>query len=373
MKLSKFFAMAAIAAMTISLGACSDDDKPVPEPTPTPAPEPEPEPTPEPEQSAWDKKMNAVTAEVTANKSKSSALLLISFGSTWEEPQKTFQKVKNEFKEAFPDRDVYFAFTSEIIMNRVAANDELISKGYGPYYSPLFYMLALGKAGYTQIDVQSLHVIPGEEFLRVQSVVKDFHNTDQDGDGKREFEGVKVALGTPLLYTQEDVDNVAKILHEKVGKDFVAAGDVVAFMGHGNPEDYNTMDGNTRYTMMEEALQKIDPHYFVATVDMEDNYIDEMIERMQAKGYGEGTKVKLHPLMSIAGDHVNNDMAAGPEEEPEEDDGFWRYRLVEAGYDCTLEDCILQGLGEYPDIVNIWIQHTKAAQEDLFYDGETED
>ncbi len=106
---------------------------------------------------------------------------------------------------------------------------------------------------------------------------------------------------------------------------------------------------------------------------MEDNYIDEMMERMAAKGYGKGTKVKLHPLMSIAGDHINNDMAAGHEEEPEADDGFWRYRLVEAGYDCTFEDCILQGLGEYPDIVNIWIQHTKDAQEDLFYNGETED
>lgn len=373
MKFTKFFAMAAIAAMTLSLGACSDDDKndPVPvNPDPKVDPEPEPEPA---EISAWDKKMNAVTAEVAEKKTKSSALLLVSFGSTWEEPQKTFQKVVNEYKAAFPDRDVYFSFTSEIIMNRVAANDEMVAQGFGPYYSPLFYMLALGNAGYTQIDVQSLHVIPGEEFLRVQSVVKDFHNTDQDGDGKREFEGVKVALGTPLLYSEDDVDDVAAILHEKVGKVYVEAGNVVAFMGHGNPEEYNKMDGNQRYLDMETALQKIDPHYFVATVDMEDNFIDEMIERMEAKGYGPGTKVKLHPLMSIAGDHINNDMAAGPEEEPEEEEGFWRYELDKAGYDCKLEDCIMQGLGEYPELVSIWIQHTKDAQKELFYDGEIED
>ena len=365
MKLTKFFAMAAVAAMTLSMAACSKDD-PVVDPDPVPAPVVE---------SAWDKKMNAVTAEVKAKKSKASALLLVSFGSTWEEPQKTFQKVVNEYKKAFPDRDVYFSFTSEIIMNRVAANDELTSKGFGPYYSPLFYMLALGNAGYTQIDVQSLHVIPGEEFLRVQSVVKDFHNTDQDGDGKREFEGVKVSIGTPLLYSIEDVTNVAKILHDKVGKQYVEDNCVVAFMGHGNPEDYNQMDGNQRYLDMETELQKLDPHYFVATVDMEGNFIDEMIERMEVNGYtpDKVKKVKLHPLMSIAGDHINNDMAAGPEAEPEEEDGFWRYELTKAGYDCQLEDCIMLGLGEYPELVNIWIEHTKAAQEDLFYDGEVED
>ena len=88
-----------------------------------------------------DKKLQAVTKEVQAKKTTDKALLLVSFGSTWDKPQATFKKVQEAFKKKFPDRDLYFAFTSEICMTRCA------QKGWN-YYAPKFYLEALGVAGY---------------------------------------------------------------------------------------------------------------------------------------------------------------------------------------------------------------------------------
>ena len=67
-----------------------------------------------------DKKLQAVTKEVQAKKTTDKALLLVSFGSTWDKPQETFKKIQARFKEQFPDRDLYFSFTSEICMTRCA-------------------------------------------------------------------------------------------------------------------------------------------------------------------------------------------------------------------------------------------------------------
>ena len=94
----------------------------------------------------YDTKMTAVTQEVRAKKSTDKALLLVSFGSTWDAPQQSFKEMIKSFKAKFPDRDVYFSFTSEICMTRCA------QKGW-KYYAPKFYLEALGSAGYKDIAV----------------------------------------------------------------------------------------------------------------------------------------------------------------------------------------------------------------------------
>ena len=292
----------------------------------------------------YKEKMEAVTREIKQTKKHDKALLLVSFGSTWDAPQATFSSMKKQFADKFKDMDVYFSFTSEICMTRCAA------KGWY-YYAPSFYLNAIGLAGYKEVCVQSLHVIPGEEFIRVQNVVKDFHN---NGDNP-EFENVTVYLGGPLLYQAEDVEKVAVELHKKYANT-VESGKVVVFMGHGNPEGMNYGNGNSRYTMLEEAMQKLNPNYYVATVDMEDNFVLDMIKRMKNNGVKEGTEVICHPLMSIAGDHANNDMKGGVDEaNPEEES--WRYELNKAGFKCPLSNCHIKGLGDYPEIVNIWMSH----------------
>ena len=148
-------------------------------------------------------------------------------------------------------------------------------------------------------------------------------------------------MAGPLLESEDDVKEVATILHKNY-KAKVDAGKIVTFMGHGNPEGWNYGNGNSRYTMLEEELQKTySSNYFVATVDMEDNYVDNMISRMQAAGKASGDVI-CHPLMSIAGDHANNDMKGGvSENDPEE--GSWRYELNKAGYTCPLSNCDIKG------------------------------
>ena len=292
----------------------------------------------------YKEKMEAVANEVENNKKHDTALLLVSFGSTCDEPQKTFKAMKKQFADKFEDMDVYFSFTSEICMARCAA------KGLN-YYSPSYYLNALGHAGYKTVCVQSLHVIPGEEYLRVKNVVKDFHN---NGDNP-EFADVTVYLGGPLLYKAEDAELVAAELHNIYEKD-VEAGKIVAFMGHGNPEDANYGNGNSRYTMLEEELQKLNGNYYVGTVDMNGNLVADMIKRMKDDGVKEGADVICHPLMSTAGDHANNDMLGGDDEKnPEE--GSWRYEFVKAGFNCPIENCHVVGLGDYPEIVDIWMLH----------------
>lgn len=295
----------------------------------------------------YTKKMEAVTKEIKETKKHDKALLLVSFGSTHDEPRATFSAMKKQFAGKFRDMDVYFSFTSEICIARCA------SKGLD-YYSPSFYLNAIGNAGYKEVGVQSLHVIPGEEYLRVKNVIKDFHNK---GD-QPEFADITVYLGGPLLYDSEDVGLIARKLHHIYAGE-VEKGKAVVFMGHGNPEDTNYANGNSRYTMLEEALQKINPGYYVATVDMNGNLVTDMIERMKHDGIKKGTDVICHPLMSTAGDHAKNDMLGGSETEAGE--GSWRHELTKAGFSCPKENCHVKGLGDYPEIVDIWISHMETA------------
>ena len=178
-----------------------------------------------------------------------------------------------------------------------------------------------------------------------------------------------VYLAGPLLYEEVDCDKVAAELHKLFGKE-VKAGKLVCFMGHGNPADMNYGNGNSRYIMIEQALQKLDKHYFVATVDMEGNYVGEMLGRMKAAGFTSG-EVILHPLMSIAGDHANNDLKGGVETPAEE--GSWRAEMVKAGYTCPLENCIMKGLSDYPAIANVWISHMQQALKEAPMYPEKED
>ena len=178
----------------------------------------------------------------------------------------------------------------------------------------------------------------------------------------------------PLLKDPEvDVPAVAEKLNAIYAPE-TALG-VVAFMGHGNPDTYDTFKANVRYTQLEEALQTYSTNYFVGTVDMADNYKQDVLARMQEKGVTDG-KVYLHALMSIAGDHAHNDMAGEGEEywdaeEEESEDNSWFEFFGHKGYQPIVvkQGNHPQGLLELPSILNVWIQHTKNAEflEDAYH------
>ena len=350
MKKIKILLMA-LMAMVLSTGfiACSDDD--------------------DSQKENFTKYLSQVENQVKSKKAASGnnkALLLVAFGSTWENAHNTFKEIVADYeKEAsFKGYDIYFAFTSAICINKSREGEHYASQDF---YAPNFWLEAIGRQKYEEVRVQSLHVIPGEEFLRLRdNYIKDFkNNVYGDLDAKYLEEGVRVFVGGPLMAEEEDVEAVANALNANFNQ-YVKGDNLMAFLGHGNPEGYNYGNGNIRYTQLEEKLKEINKNYFVATVDMEDNLLDDLYDRMKEQPVKSGVTVTLHALMCIAGDHAHNDMS-GIENEGDS----WREFFQGEGFKCAYDgnddnkanNCILKGLGDYANIRAIWKKHTVEATE----------
>ena len=325
-----------------------------------------------------------MVADQKAKSKKDVAVLLVAFGSTWNNAFLAFDKTKEAYEKAFPEADVFFCFSSDICINRASAGENVDDNGKivkRDYYEPRYLLHAIGAAKYSKIYVQSLQVIPGEEFAAVVASVKKFMNNGyitsahlDDAYLAKLAEDEAIFLGMPLLNNpEEDVPEVAKQLNALYANE--AKEGTVAFMGHGNPDNYDTFKANVRYTQLEQALQKYSPNYFVGTVDMPDNYKENVMERMEEKGITNG-KVFLHALMSIAGDHAHNDMAGEGDEywnpmAPESEDVSWFEFFGHKDYTPVVPVVKNhpQGLLELPGVLNVWIQHTKNAEflEDAYH------
>ena len=328
--------------------------------------------------SNWSRFQMLVNQTVNENKKHDKVILVVAFGSTWQQAFDTFDKVATEYENEFGKQgyDVFLSFSSAICITQAAAGEHAAEGAdVRLYFDPEHWLTAFGLAGYKEIVVQSLQVIPGEEFRRVRdSYVKDFMN-NKNGDFTEEYmhsiDG-KVAVGRPLMGADSDVTELADVLYAE--NDIQAAlqnNGVVAFMGHGNPEGYDYFGANIRYTELEIVLQEKNPNLFVGTVDMEDNFIDDVLARMKEKGLS-GNNVQLYPLMSIAGDHAHNDMADNEDEES------WYSMLNAAGFKAQAyetnypkaEACYtkyvagepyIPALAERTAVRKMWMQHTKDA------------
>lgn len=327
---------------------------------------------------------DSIVAKQKATSKKDVAVLLVAFGSTWNNAFLAFDATKAAYEKAFPESDVYICFSSDICINRASAGENVDDNGKivkRDYYEPRYLLHAIGAAKYSKIYVQSLQVIPGEEFAAVVASVKKFMNNGyitsahlDDAYLAKLAEDEAIFLGMPLLNNpEEDVPEVAKQLNALYANE--AKEGTVAFMGHGNPDNYDTFKANVRYTQLEQALQKYSPNYFVGTVDMPDNYKENVMERMEEKGITNG-KVFLHALMSIAGDHAHNDMAGEGDEywnpmAPESEDVSWFEFFGHKDYTPVVPVVKNhpQGLLELPGVLNVWIQHTKNAEflEDAYH------
>ena len=327
---------------------------------------------------------DTMVAEQKAKSGKDVAVLLVAFGSTWNNAFLAFDKTKAAYETAFPKADVYVCFSSDICINRASVGENVDDNGNivkRDYYEPRYLLHAIGAAKYSKIYVQSLQVIPGEEFAAVVASVKKFMNNGYLASAHLDDEYLAkladneaIFLGMPLLNDPDvDVPEVAKQLNALYGSE--AQQGVVAFMGHGNPDTYDTFKANVRYEQLEEELQKYSSNYFVGTVDMPDNYKQDVLARMQAQGINSG-KVILHALMSIAGDHAHNDMAGEGDDywdasDEESEDNSWYEFFSHKGYDVSVPVTNKHPLGllELSGIQNVWINHTKNAEflEDAYH------
>jgi sirohydrochlorin cobaltochelatase len=370
MKQIKFLMLAMLAFVTsATFTACSSDDD-----------------DNKSTQSNYDKYQQAVNQTVNSQKKSDKVILLVAFGSTWEQAYDTFDKVVDDYKANFSGWDVYLSFSSAICINNARAGENVDPKDY---YDPEHWLTAIGLAGYKQVVVQSLQVIPGEEYRRVRdSYVKDFMN-NRNGDFTDAYMKSldhQVVVGTPLMAEESDAKTLATTLNNEADVKAAVAQGIVAFMGHGNPEGYDYYGGNIRYLQLEDYLRAINPNYYVGTVDMDETYAEDVLAHIGGgiydyevgdmgyrQNYGEpnqSKKAQLFVLMSIAGDHAHNDMA------DDEDDESWYSLFNAAGIETAAyetnftEACwkkyksgdeYIPGLAERSSVRKLWMNHTREA------------
>ena len=358
--------MAFIASATFT--ACGDDDN-----------------SSNNKRSNYDRYQETVNGIVNSQKSSDKVILVVAFGSTWEQAYDTFDKVVADYKSQFSGWDVYLSFSSAICINNARAGENVAPRDY---FDPEHWLTAIGLAGYKQVVVQSLQVIPGEEYRRVRDTyVKDFMN-NRNGDFTDAYMkslDLNVVVGTPLMAEESDAEALATVLNNEPDIKAAVNKGIVAFMGHGNPEGYDYYGGNIRYLQLEDALRNLNKNYYVGSVDMKETYAEDVLAHIgggkfdyQVGDMGKtsyydkntATKAQLYPLMSIAGDHAHNDMA-----DPEDPES-WYSLFNEAGIETEAyetnftEACwkkyksgdeYIPALAERAKVRALWMNHTREA------------
>ena len=279
-------------------------------------------------------------------------LLVVSFGTSFNDSRvKDIKGIEDALQEAYPDWSVRRAFTAQIIINHIQARDgEKIDN----------MQQALDRAvanGVKNLVVQPTHLMHGAEYDEMMEMIDEY---------KDKFESVAVAepllgeVGADAAVINADKEAVAKAVTAAAVKDAgydsldATAEDKVAFvfMGHGTSHT-----AKVSYSQMQTTMQTLGyDNVFIGTVEgePEETACENVIEAVKAAGY---TKVILRPLMVVAGDHANNDMAG-------EDADSWLSQFKASG-DFESVDCQIAGLGEISDIQQLYIEHTKAAIDSL--------
>ena len=156
----------------------------------------------------------------------------------------------------------------------------------------------------------------------------------------------KVAFGKPLLTSDDDFARVEKAITEWT-KEYDDGETAICFMGHGTEAESNQV-----YQKMQDKLTADGyKNYFVGTVEATPS-LDDVLAAVKAGNY---KRVVLQPLMVVAGDHANNDMAG-------DEEGSWKTIFEDAGYEV---ECVLHGLGENEEIRQIYIDHAQEAIDSL--------
>lgn len=253
-------------------------------------------------------------------------LLVVSFGTSFNQSRHlTIGGIEAALREAYPDYQIRRAFTSQIIIDKLAKRDGLRVDNVDEAMS----RLVLDKV--KEVVIQPTTVMTGYEYNDM---------LDEATPYSDKFESFKI--GKPLLVDDADYDKVAAQIVEETTQ-YRAADTAIVFMGHGTEHE-----AAMTYAKLQDVLvARGDKDYIIGTVEhgIELDEVRGMLAGMGVK------KVALRPLMIVAGDHANNDMA-GDEEDS------WKTVLTEDGYEVT---AIVEGLGQIKGIQELFIQHAREA------------
>ena len=275
-------------------------------------------------------------------------LLVVSFGTSFNDSRaEDIKGIEDTLAEAFPDWSVRRAFTAQIIINHVQArDDEHIDN----------MQQALDRAvanGVKNLVVQPTHLMHGAEYDEMVGVIDEYRD---------KFESVAIAepmlgeVGDDATVINDDKAAVATAITDEAvkvaGYDSMEAaaedGTAFVFMGHGTSHT-----ANVTYDQMQTQMDNLGfTNAFIGTVEgkPEDTACDAVIDKVKEAGF---KKVILRPLMVVAGDHANNDMAG-------DDEDSWK-SMFEASGDFDEIDCQIEGLGRIDAVEQLYVAHTQAA------------
>ena len=273
-------------------------------------------------------------------------LLVVSFGTSFNDSRVADIKgIEDALQEANPDWSVRRAFTAQIIINHIQARD-------GEKIDNMDQALERAVAnGVKNLVVQPTHLMHGAEYDEMCEAIEAYRD---------KFESVSIAepmlgeVGSDATVINADKEAVAKAITAAAVADagFESldaakdAGTAFVFMGHGTAHV-----AKVTYSQMSTQMQTLGyENVFIGTVEgePEETSCEAVIEAVKAAGY---TNVVLRPLMVVAGDHANNDMAGS-------EDDSWKTMFEAAGFTV---DCQIAGLGEIADVQALYVAHTKAA------------
>lgn len=279
-------------------------------------------------------------------------LLVVSFGTSYNDSRvEDIKGIEDALKEAYPDWSVRRAFTAQIIINHVQARDgEVIDN----------MEQALDRAvenGVKNLVVQPTHLMHGAEYDEMAEKLEAYQD---------KFESVAIAepmlgeVGEDATVINEDKEAVAKAVADAAIADAgyesmdaaAQEGAAFVFLGHGTSHT-----AKVSYSQMQTQMEELGyKNAFIGTVEgePEDTACEAVIEKVKEAGY---KKVILRPLMVVAGDHANNDMAGAEEDS-------WKSMLEASGNFDSVEAQIA-GLGRIDAVKQLYVEHTKAAMDSL--------
>ena len=255
-------------------------------------------------------------------------ILVVSFGTSYNDSRHiTIGAIEDAIRETYPDYDVRRAFTAQIIIDKLAERDGIVIDNFEQAMDKLV------EEGVRKVVVQPTHLMAGYEYTDVLNSLQQNYADKFDA----------IVLGDPLLTSDEDYSEVVEAIC-----DATAAYDdgqtAICFMGHGTEAD-----SNEDYAHLQQVLTDAGhTSYFVGTVEATPTF-DDVVEAAQAAGF---TRAVLRPLMVVAGDHANNDMA-----DTEDPDSF-ASKFITAGFEV---ECVVEGLGQLVAIDDIYVRHVADA------------
>ena len=334
--MKKITALLLIAAIALSLCACGAAAEKTTQPEATAAAEETAQPeetetvmTPQTDEENYNTGDASLDNPGNADGIGEREMLVVSFGTSYNDNRRlTVGAIENDIESAFPEYSVRRAFTSQIIIDHVLSRDNIKIDNVTE---------ALERAsanGVKELVVVPTHLMDGYEY---NDLVNELANYADAFD--------VISVGRPLLDTDEDFAAVAQAVVD-VCDEYDDGETAICLMGHGTEADSNGV-----YEKMQNTLTAMGAeNYFVGTVEAEPS-LDTVLSLVKNGSY---KRVVLRPLMVVAGDHANNDMA-GDEEDS------WKSVFEAEGYEVL---CVVEGLGQLESIRDIYVRHARAAVED---------